>query len=262
MITYFKNIYKHRELIYALFQKQFATRYKQSLLGPAWAIIQPVVLMVVFVAIRGAGVIKIDCGDIPYAIFIYAAIVPWTFFTNSVGSSTGSIVGNSAVIKKIYYPREVFPTAAVLTSFFDFCLAGIVYVGLMIYYRIFASYHVLIIPLLLLIQIFCALSIGLLGSALSVYRRDFIRATGFLTTFLLFLTPVMYSIEKIPQKYVSLYLWLNPMAGIIESYRSVLIYHRFPPLIYILAPLIVILTMFTIAYEIFKAVEKNFADVI
>jgi len=218
--------------------------------------------MVVFVAIRSAGVIKIECGNIPYAIFTYAALVPWTFFTNSVATSTGSVVGNSAVIKKIYYPCEVFPTAAVLTSFFDFCLAGIVYVGLMIYYQIFPSHYVLIIPLLLLIQTFCALSVGLVGSALSVYRRDLIRAIGFLTTFLLFLTPVMYSIEKIPQKYVNLYLWLNPMAGIIESYRSVLIYHTFPPLIYILAPLTVTTIMFILSYKLFKLLEKNFADAI
>ncbi len=262
MFTYFKNIYKHRELVYALFQRQFIGGYKQSLLGPAWAIIQPVVLMVVFVAMRSTGVVKIECGNVPYAIFTYAALVPWTFFTRSVGLATGSIVGNSSVIKKIYYPREVFPTGAVLSSFFDFCLAAIVYVGLMVHYRIFPSYQIVIIPILLLIQTFWALSIGLIGSALGVYRRDFIRAVGFLMSFLLFLTPVIYSIDKIPQKYIKLYLWLNPMAGIIESYRSVLIYRQFPPLIYILAPLIVTLVMFNIAYKFFKILEKNFADVI
>jgi len=262
MITYFKNIYKYRELVYALFQKQFATRYKQSLLGPAWAIIQPVVLMIVFVVIKSAGVVKIENANVPYAIFVYAALVPWTFFTNSLSVSASSIVANSAVIKKIYYPREVFPTAAILASFFDFCFAAIVYVGLMFYFKVFATYHILLIPVLLIIQSICALSVGLVGSSLGVYRRDFIRAMDFTAGFLLFLTPVMYSIDRIPSKYMGFYLWFNPMAGIIESYRSVLVYHRFPPLMYIIAPLIVTLLMFTVAYRIFKVLEKHFADVV
>ena len=149
-----------------------------------------------------------------------------------------------------------------MVSFINFCIAAVVYIGLMLYYGIFPSFQVIIIPLLLIIQTIFALAICLIGSSLGVYRRDIIFGSTFLVQFLLFLTPVMYSIDKIPQKYSSLYLWLNPMAGIIESYRAVLIYKVFPPISYILCPLIVSVALFLLGYRLFKFLEKSFADVI
>ena len=228
----------------------------------AWAIFQPVMYMLVFVLVRGSGAVHIDIGDIPYAIFTYAALLPWTLFVNSVSSASNSIVANSAIIRKIYFSREIFPTAAVMAPLFDFLIASIVYLGLMFFYKIYPSYHIILIPGLLFIQLFLALSLGILLSGLSVFRRDFVAATRYLLQFMLFLTPVMYSIKSIPERFMNLYLWLNPMAGIIESYRHVLIYKTFPPMNYYLWPLILSIVLFVIVFKIFKKMEGAFADVV
>ena len=262
MITYFKNLYTHRELLQTLWHREITVRYKQSFLGLAWTILRPVIYMLVFVLIKKSGVIHIDSGNIPYAIFTYAALLPWTLFVSSVSAASGSVVANGSILKKIYFPREIFPTVAAIAPLFDFLMASIVYIVLMFFYKIYPSYQIVLIPILLFIQIFLALGLGILLSGLAVFRRDFIYATNYLLQFMLFLTPVMYSIQAIPQKFMDIYLWLNPMAGIIESYRHVLIYKTFPPVNYILWPLFLTIALFVIAFKAFKRMEGAFADVV
>ncbi len=262
MIAYFRNLYRNRELLYRLLNREITTKYKQSFLGLAWAVLRPVVYMGVFVLVKKSGAVQIDSGTIPYAIFTYAALLPWTLFVNSVSSASNSIVSNAGILKKIYFPREVFSSAAVLAPLLDFFVASVVYIGLMVFYGIYPSYQIVLLPVLLFIQIFFALGLGMLLSGLSVFRRDFVYATNYILQFMLFLTPVMYSIQKIPERFVNLYLWLNPMAGIIESYRQVLIYRAFPPMECYLRPLILSVVLFIVAFKVFKRMEGVFADVV
>ena len=262
MIAYFKNLYKNRELLQRLCYREISVKYKQSFLGFAWAVLRPVIYMLIFMAIKGSGAVSVDSGTAPYALFTYAALLPWTLFVSSVTSASSSVVANSGILQKIYFPREIFPTAAVLAPLLDFFIAAVVYVGLMIYYGIYPSSQIILLPALLCIQMLLALGLGILLSGLAVFRRDFVYATGYILQFMLFLTPVMYSIQKIPQKYMNLYLWLNPMAGIIESYRYILIYKQFPPSNYYLWPLGLSAVLFVISFKIFKKMEGAFADVV
>lgn len=254
-----KKLLEYRELLFELVKRRIITRYKQSILGPAWAILQPLVLMVMFTMIRFF--VGISSDGIPYPIFVYSALLPWSFFANSVSFATPSIVQNAGIIRKIYFPRELFQIAAVLTSLFDFLIASIIYCALMVYYKISVSFWILLLPVLLLIQILLALGISFVTAAMSVFRRDLIHGVPLVMQFWMFACPVVYPLSAVPDKYRSIYL-LNPMAGIINCYRAVLVKGSQPDLSLLCYGSIAAIVVFLIGYYYFKRLEMRFADIV
>ena len=260
MFQLVRNLYKYRDLLSSLVHREIIARYKQSVLGPAWAVFQPLPLMVLFTMIRSfVGGIPSD--GLPYPIFAYSALLPWTFFSNSVSFGTPSIVRNAGIIRKIYFPREIFPIATALTSFFDFLMASVIYMGLMIWYRIPVSPWLFLLPVFLVTQVILAIGIALIFSAIGAFRRDVVFGVPLLMQFWMFLNPIMYPLSSVPDQYRFLYL-LNPMAGILDGYRSILVKHTAPewtPVLYGVAGAVIV---FYVGYLFFKSLEMRFADVV
>jgi len=259
MISLIRNLYTYRELLESLVRREVAARYRQTFLGPVWAILQPLILMVLFTLIRGF--VSIPSEGAPYPVFVYAALLPWTFFSNAIVYATPSIVRNRGIVQKIYFPREIFPTAAALVTLFDFAMASVVLAGLMLFYGTALRPTVLLVPVLLLIQLLLSLGVGYVTSALGAFRRDVVYGIPFIMQFWLYVSPVMYPLSSVPERYRSLYL-LNPMAGLIEAYRKLIVFGQWPdlvPLAYAAGGAILVLLL---GYRLFKALEMQFADVV
>jgi len=253
------GIGRNGELLLALLRKEFAVRYKQSVVGPLWAFLQPLILMSLFVMIQSF--VHFDTGNAPYPIVVYAALLPWTFFASSVNTATGSIVGNAAIIRKIHCPRAAFPLAAILACLVDFLIASVFMAALIAYYGIGLSWRAGLLPLLLLLQLFLVFGLTLLTSSIAAYRRDVLIGMPYLLQFWLFVSPVMYRIEAVPDRWRPLYE-LNPMAGIIEGYRSILVYDSLPALSSLASAFAVAMLLFAVGLVVFARLEKRFADVV
>lgn len=251
---------RQRELLLNLTARDLKVRYKQSLLGGVWAVVQPLSLMVVFSAVFSL-FIKVQTPGIPYPIFSYVALVPWTYFANTMSIGVGSLVANANMVAKIYFPREIFPLASLLAGFVDFIVAATIFVGLLLWYRISLSMEILWLPLIVFVQVALMFGLLLVLSAANVFYRDVRLLLPFLLQLWLYLTPVIYPLTVIPARYRALF-YLNPMTGIIDSYRRVLVL-GIPPspgLLAITLPLAFLLLVG--GYVFFKRVEMLFADVI
>jgi lipopolysaccharide transport system permease protein len=259
MLTLLKNLWQYRELAYTLARREVIARYKQSLLGPAWALLQPVALMLTFTLINSF--VKLPSEGAPYPLFCYSALLPWTMFQGGVMVATPSIVINSGIIKKIYFPREVLPLSAVLVSFFDFLMASLVFLGMMVYYRHFPGYWVLLLPFLVLVMFGYTLGIGLMTSALGTFKRDVIFTTFFVLQIWMYASPVIYPLSAVPEKYRSFYL-LNPMAGLIATFRSVLLHGHQPDILPLLLGTVGSVLTLVVGYTVFKSLERWYADVV
>ncbi len=246
-------------LLRALTYRDITSRYRKSLLGPAWALIQPLVYMVIFTFIRG--VTNISNEDIPYPVFTFAALVPWTFFSNAVIRSAPSIVSNANIIKKISVPREVFPLSAVLTSLFDFFMAGTVLALLMAYYRISIGLALLWLPVLLLITAILAFSIGMFLASFGTFKRDLVMGSTILMQFWLFTSPIMYPLSQVPDKWKTLYM-MNPVVGLIEGYRNIFLKAAPPPAEPFFWSVVVTLIILAITWPLFRWISQYFADVL
>jgi lipopolysaccharide transport system permease protein len=258
MIVLIKKLYFRKDLLAALVLKNIKVRYKQSLIGPLWLFLQPIILTGIFLMIQVFMGIKTD---IPYPVFVFSALIPWSFFSNAVIFSSGSIVDNAPIIKKLYCPREVFPVASVLTGIFDFISAFIVFAFIMLYYGIAITPYVLLLPLLIVLQMVFAIGIALLSSAVAVYKRDIIIGIPIVMQFWLFASPVMYPFSAVPEKWKVFYL-MNPMAGFVESYRSVLVYSKIPDMSLVMSALIGTILVMVAGMFVFNKLEKRFADVV
>ena len=255
-----KNLYNNRELLFQLTLKQIKSRYKQSVLGISWAIIRPLGMMVVFTVIFSK-FMNVPSDGIPYPIFSYCALLPWTFFSTSLSSGISSMTSNVALIQQIYFPRIIFPLSAVMSSFVDFAIASIIFIGLLIFYKVqITIYLFLIIPILIL-QIVFTIPLCMLGSALNVFYRDIGQGLVFITQLWMYACPIVYPISVVPEKYRTLYV-LNPMAGIIDSYRKVIIQGIAPNWDYLLISFVVTVLVFVSFYAIFKKLEMKLADII
>lgn len=251
--------FKFVNLLLALVYRDVTSRYRRSLLGPLWAILQPLILMVLFNMLRRF--VSLPSDGIPYVLFSYTALVPWTFFTNALSFCGPSIALNANIIKKIAMPREVFPLAAVVTALFDFVMSGLVLVGMMIWFRIPVGWSVLWVPVLVLLLGTLAFGVGLLIASLGTLRRDFIFATPFLVQFWLYATPVIYPLSSVPERWRALYM-LNPMVGIIEGFRNVLLQNTSPSLAALSRSALITLVIVTITWSVFHRLSRYFADVI
>ena len=258
-ILSFKDIWAYRELLFFLTWRDVKVRYKQTALGAAWAILQPLFMMIIFTIFFGrlAGVAS---AGIPYPLFALAGLVPWTFFSNAITASGNSLVGSANLITKVYFPRLIVPAAAMLAGLVDFLLAFMLLVLLMFYYRVTLTAQILFLPVLVLLTALFSLGVGTWMSALNVKYRDVRFALPFLIQLWLFVSSVIVPSSSLPQKWRWL-LMLNPMSGIIEGYRSALFGLPFDwPALGVAS----VLTIVTLVYAIFAfgRVERSFADII
>jgi lipopolysaccharide transport system permease protein len=255
-----KELWAYRELLYFLIWRDLKVRYKQTALGAAWAIIQPVLTMAVFSIFFGklAGV---PSDGIPYPIFTYVALVPWTFFANGLNHASNSLVGSANLLKKVYFPRLTIPIATVLAGVVDFALAFLVLAGMMVAYGIGVTLHLLWLPLFLLLAIVTALGVGLWLAALNVQYRDVRYVLPFLTQFWLFATPIAYSSSMLQEPWRTLY-GLNPMVGVVEGFRWALLGADTQPGRIVIASSVVAVLMLISGTIFFRRMERTFADVV
>ena len=253
----------YRELIYAWTYRTVQARYQQSLLGVLWAIAQPVAQVAIYSFIFTI-IVQVDTGGIPYPIFNFAAMAPWLFFSASLTDMVGSLVVNMNLVKKIYFPREILPIAAMLARLLDFGIGLLIIFALMLFYDlpIFPS-QLLMLPVIILIQIVLMAGLGLIGSALNVFYRDIQHVFTLLIRIWMYACPVVYPIAQIPERYQRIY-FLNPMSGIIEGYRAVILYGEFPDHTgYSLSVAAAVSgVIFIIGWAVFKFAEPKFADIV
>ena len=254
------ELWAYRELLYFLIWRDIKVRYKQTALGAAWAIIQPFSTMVVFSLFFGK-LAKMPSDGIPYPIFSYAALVPWTFFAAGLTQSSNSLVGSSNLITKVYFPRLVIPLATVLSGVVDFVLALAVLVGMMLYYHIVPNLNMLWLPLFLLLALVTSLGVGLWLSSLNVKYRDVRYLVPFITQFWLFATPIAYPSSLLHQPWRTVY-GLNPMVGVVEGFRWALLGTKSSPGPMVLVSALVALFILISGAFYFRRMEKTFANIV
>ena len=254
-----KDIWAYRELLFFLTWRDVKVRYKQTALGAAWAILQPLFMMIIFTIFFGrlAGV---DTGGIPYPLFALAGLVPWTFFSNTITASGNSLVGSAHLITKVYFPRLIVPAAAMMAGLVDFVLAFLLLIVLMVYYRVALTAQLAFLPVLILLTALFGLGVGTWMSALNVKYRDVRFALPFVIQLWLFVSSVILPSSAIPEKWRWILL-LNPMSGIIEGYRAALFGLPFDWPALGIAAVLTILMLFYSVYSFGKA-ERSFADII
>jgi lipopolysaccharide transport system permease protein len=255
-----RELWDYRELFFFLVWRDVKVRYKQTVLGVAWAIIQPFLTMVVFSLFFGR-LAKIPSDGIPYPVFSYAALVPWTFFAQGLSHASNSLVASGNLIKKVYFPRLIVPTATLLAGVVDFALAFGMLILIMFYYGIVPTANVIWLPLLLLLALATSLGASLWLSALNVRFRDVRYVVPFLTQFWLFLTPIAYPSSLLSEPWRTLY-GLNPMAGVVEGFRWALLgTNTAPGAMLLLSSLVAVGLLVSGAY-FFRRMERQFADVV
>lgn len=260
MSTYIGELFAYRELLWSWVARDIKVRYKQSLLGAAWAILQPLSATLIF-SLVFSRFIQVSTGGVPHPIFYYSAMLPWTFLTGSISFGTSCLINNMNLVTKIYFPREILPISAVLASLVDFVIGATIFAAMMLYYGVPLSANWVWMPLLLLTQILLTLGIAFLASALNVFYRDirFIVPLG--TQLWMYVSPIIYPLSAVPEELRSLYM-LNPMAGLIDAYRRIVLYGQAPHPTYLLTAVLVSGGLFVLGYVYFKRAEVVFADVI
>ncbi len=262
------ELWRYRELIYFLIWRDIKVRYKQTVLGAAWAIIQPFFTMVVFTIFFGR-LAKVPSDNVPYPIFSYTALLPWGMFTKALSDAGHSLISHRSMITKVYFPRLVIPIASVLSGVVDFAIAFVVLIGMMVYYNMVPSsgYTIQItaaiwyLPLFILLALVTALGVGLWLSALNVIYRDINYIIPFLTQFWLFITPIAYPSSLIPEQWRLLYA-INPMTGVVEGFRWALLGTETAP-----GPMLAVSTTISLVLLItglfyFRRMERTFADTV
>jgi lipopolysaccharide transport system permease protein len=254
------ELVEYRELLYFLVRRDDKERYKQTALGAAWAVIQPFFTMVVFSLFFGK-LAAVPSDGIPYPIFAYAALVPWTFYATGLTQATNSLVGSANLLRKVYFPRLTIPIATVLAGAVDFVLAFLVLLGMMAFYGMAPTVNVLWLPFFLLLALVTALGVGLWLSAMNVQFRDVRYVVPFLTQFWLFVTPVAYPSSLLAEPWRTLYA-LNPMVGVVEGFRWALLDTDTQPGAMIVASSLTAVGLLVSGAFYFRRMERTFADVV
>jgi lipopolysaccharide transport system permease protein len=256
-----RDLWIYRELVLFMIWRTLKVRYKQTALGAAWAVIQPLMTMIVFNFIFG-NVAKVPTDDIPYPIFSYTALLPWGLFTTALNQASRSLTANQNMVTKIYFPRLVLPISSVLAGLVDFAIAFVILIGLMIYYGVTPAWNVLwTLPLFLLLSIVTALGVALWLSAINVQYRDVNYALPFMTQFWLFITPVAYSASVISERWQLVYS-LNPMAGVVNGFRWALLGAGSGPDMALWVSIGISLIILVSGLIYFRNMERTFADMI
>ena len=255
------ELWEYRELLYFLVWRDVKVRYKQTVLGAAWAIIQPFFTMVVFSVFFGR-LAKVPSDGIPYPIFSYAALVPWSFFSRGLSQASNSLVGGARLIKKIYFPRLAMPIATVLGGIVDFALAFVVLLAMMLYFDILPTLNAIWLPFFLALALTTSLGVALWLSAMNVQFRDVRYAIPFITQFWMFATPIAYSSSLIEDPLLRTLYGINPMVGVVEGFRWALLDTDTAPGPIILVSSLAALALLVSGAFYFRRMEKTFADVV
>lgn len=258
---YWQDLWKYRELFYFLSWRDILVRYKQTLIGIGWALIRPFLTMVVFTIVFGK-IAKLPSDGVPYPILVFAAMLPWQFFSNALSESSNSLIANANLISKVYFPRLIVPGSAVIVSFVDFMISGMILLGLMAWYNFVPGWRILTLPLFIIIAFMAAFGAGLWLAALNVEYRDFRYIVPFLVQFGLYISPVGFSSNVVPERWRLLYSF-NPMVGVIDGFRWAILGREsiiYWPGFIVSVALVILVLVSGIWY--FRKVERTFADVI
>jgi lipopolysaccharide transport system permease protein len=258
---YWKDLWNYRELFYFLAWRDILVRYKQTAIGIAWAILRPLLTMVVLTIVFGK-LAKLPSEGVPYPILVFTAMLPWQFFANALTESSNSLIGNANLISKVYFTRLIIPTSSVIVSFVDFLLSGFILLGLMAWYDFWPTWRIIVLPLLILVSFTVTMGAGLWISALNVKYRDFRYIVPFIVQFGLYISPVGFSSSVVPEKWRLLYS-LNPMVGVIDGFRWAILGKDvvfFVPGFMLSLSLVALL--FTGGLWYFRKTERTFADII
>lgn len=266
------NLFAYHELIVALAWKNVVVRYKQAYLGLAWTVAKPLMMMLTFTLMRGF--VDIDSGGVPYPVLAYCALMPWMFFQESASEGVQSVVGNAHLIKKVYFPREIFPLTAVATKLVEFAINFAILVGLMAWFGMMPGAQALWVPAIVLYTMLAALTIALFGAAVNVYARDVGQMLPVLLNLLMYASPVIYPLHLVRQKLLGQHSagdWsellytvytANPLAGIIDAFQRVMLRGLAPDLGALLPGIVLVAVLLPLSYLFFKRAESHFADVI
>jgi lipopolysaccharide transport system permease protein len=258
--NYWRDLWHYRELLYFLAWRDVAVRYKQTAVGVVWALIRPALTMLVFVAFRR--LLDVPAGQVPEAIFVFAAVLPWQFFSSALSESANSLISNANLVSKIYFPRLIIPCAALITSLVDFCITLGLLAVVMAWYGFAPGWQVMTLPIFVLLAFGLALGLGLLLAALNVEYRDFRYIVPFVIQLTLFVSPIAFSTADVPAHWRAVFV-LNPLVGIIDGFRWSLLAGNVPlSLEAVLASALVMALMIAIGVWYFRRMEHNFADVI
>jgi lipopolysaccharide transport system permease protein len=261
LIAHARELFKHRELLWLITQREIKVRYKQSALGVLWAILQPFSLMVIF-TVFFSWFARMASDGIPYPLFSYAALLPWVFFSTSLSFAVPSLIANSHIITKIYFPREIVPLASVLAAFLDFVIAALIFAGMLIVYRVAPTWNIFYVAPLLAIQVAFTVGVCLLLSAFTVLYRDVRHMLPLAIQIWMFVTPILYPASVVPERWRAWYFALNPMAVIIDGYRRAVIQGTPPELKYLALAAVVSGLLVWVGYKYFKHLEREFADIV
>jgi len=272
MIEIAKNVFWYRELIAVLAWKQIIVRYKQSYLGLVWAVLKPLTLMLVFTLLNSF--IGISTGNIPYPVLSFTALIPWVFFQESTSEGVGSIVNNALLIRKIYFPREVFPLTGVITKLVEFVINSLVLACLLLYFKIMPAATIVWVPVILFYIILTLLAVALAGAALNVFFRDIGTMLPIILQLMMYASPVIYPMSLVKHKLLVEHAageWsellyriytLNPMAGIIDAFQRVVLYGQRPDIDVMWPGMLFVAVMLPLSYTTFKRAERYFADIV
>lgn len=272
MIQVAKNLLAYRELMGVLAWKNITLRYKQAYIGIAWAVFKPLTLMLIFTLVKSF--VGIDSGTIPYPLLTFVALIPWIFFQEATSEGVGSVVSNANLIRKIYFPREIFPLTTVITKLVELGINMVILAGLMVYYGVMPTSAILWVPLLILYAVLASLSIALMGAALNVYYRDVATALPMLLSLMMYASPVIYPLALVKEKLLvnqaagewSNFLYglytLNPLAGIIDAFQQTLLRGTSPDISSLLPGMTLVAVLLPVSYIVFKRAEAYFADVV
>ena len=259
---YWADLWRYRELFYILSWRDITVRYKQTVIGVVWAILRPLLTMIVFTIIFGRLAKLPSDGNVPYAIMVYAAMLPWQFFASSVSDSSNSLIDNTQLITKVYFPRIIIPISSVVTSSIDFLVSFMILIFLMVYFQFTPNWNIFYLPVSLMIAFLTATGVGLYITALNVKYRDFRYIVPFIVQFGLYISPVGFSSSVVPEKYRLLYS-INPMVGVIDGFRWAILGAK--SVIYLpgfLMSIGVMLFFLILGIYKFRKMEKTFADII
>jgi len=261
--NYWKDIWHYRELFYILSWRDIKVKYKQTVLGVVWAVLRPLLTMIVFTFVFGR-IAKMDVQTtVPYSIIVFAGLLPWQFFSNAITECSNSLVGNTNLITKVYFPRMIIPASSVITSFIDFFISFVILIGLFLVYGYMPPPEIMAMPLFWILAFLASFGPGLYLTALNVKYRDFRYIIPFIVQFGLFISPVGYTSAQIPEKWHWLYA-LNPMVGVIDGFRWCIVKDAPNPFLHypFYISLGVIFAFFWLSIYQFRKMEKNFADLI
>ena len=260
MLTHLRELIRYRDLVISLARRDIKVRYRQTVLGIAWAVLQPLAFMVILSLVFGKFG-KISSDGTPYPLFSYTGLVPWTFFATGLGLAVNSVAANMNLVKKIYFPREVFPIGALIGCFVDFLVAASLVAGLMAWYRYPPSVQLVWLPWLIALEVAFVLAIALFAAAMNVFYRDIKYIIPLCIQLGLFVTPVIYSVSTVPEHLRPWYM-LNPMAVVIDGMRRIVLHGQPPELGPLVTATVLVGALCVAAYAYFKHAEVKFADLI